>query len=66
MTALDQALKDYLGVRRALGYKLAENGIEVPAKAFRAPTAPAPAQVSRLRQNRVPAVSKLATAERAR
>lgn len=26
MTALDQALKDYLDVRRALGYKLAENG----------------------------------------
>lgn len=26
MTSLDQALKDYLDVRRALGYKLAENG----------------------------------------
>ena len=26
MSALDQALKDYLSVRRALGYKLAENG----------------------------------------
>jgi len=30
MTALDQALKDYLGVRRALGYKLAENGRQLP------------------------------------
>ena len=26
----DQALKDYLGVRRALGYKLAENGRLLP------------------------------------
>ena len=30
MTALDQALEDYLGVRRALGYKLAENGRQLP------------------------------------
>jgi len=54
------------GLRPKFLDKLAENGIEVPAKAFRAPTAPAPAQVSRLRQSRVPSVSKLATAERAR
>ncbi len=54
------------GLRPKFLDKLAENGIEVPAKAFRAPTVPAPAQVSRLRQSRVPSVSKLATAERAR
>ena len=54
------------GLRPKFLDKLAENGIEVPAKAFRAPAAPAPAQVSRLRQGRVPSVSKLATAERAR
>ena len=54
------------GLRPKFLDKLAENGIEVPAKAFRAPTEPAPAQVSRLRQSRVPSVSKLATAERAR
>jgi pilus assembly protein CpaF len=54
------------GLRPKFLDKLAENGIEVPAKAFRAPAAPAPAQVSRLRQSRVPSVSKLATAERAR
>jgi pilus assembly protein CpaF len=54
------------GLRPKFLDKLAENGIEVPAKAFRAPAPPAPASVSRLRQGRVPSVAKLATAERAR
>jgi pilus assembly protein CpaF len=54
------------GLRPKFLDKLAENGIEVPAKAFRAPTPEAAAPVSRLRQSRVPSVSKLATAERAR
>ncbi|MDQ3896092.1 MAG: Flp pilus assembly complex ATPase component TadA, partial [Actinomycetota bacterium] len=55
------------GLRPKFLDKLAENGIEVPAKAFRAPAAaPPPAQVSRLRNTRVPSVSKLAAAERAR
>jgi pilus assembly protein CpaF len=54
------------GLRPKFLDKLAEQGIEVPAKAFRAPTA-APAQpVTRLRNTRVPSMSKLATAERAR
>ena len=54
------------GLRPKFLDKLAESGIEVPAKAFRAP-APPPAQtVSRLRNTRVPSVSQLATAERAR
>jgi integrase/recombinase XerD len=30
MTDFDQAVNDYLGVRRALGYKLAENGKQLP------------------------------------
>jgi hypothetical protein len=38
----------------------------VPAKAFRAPTVAPPVPVARLRNNRIPSVSKLATAERAR
>ena len=54
------------GLRPKFLDKLAENGIEVPAKAFRAPVSAPPAQVSRLRNTRVPSVSKLATAERAR
>jgi pilus assembly protein CpaF len=54
------------GLRPKFLDKLAENGIEVPAKAFRAPTPAAEAPVSRLRPSRVPSVSKLATAERAR
>jgi hypothetical protein len=55
------------GLRPKFLDKLGENGIEIPAKAFRAP-APVVAQpqVSRLRNTRVPSVSKLATAERAR
>jgi pilus assembly protein CpaF len=54
------------GLRPKFLDKLAEQGIEVPAKAFRAPTAPVPAPVSRLRNTRVPSVSQLATAERSR
>jgi len=54
------------GLRPKFLDKLAESGIEVPAKAFRSPTMEAPAPVSRLRSTRVPSVSKLATAERAR
>jgi pilus assembly protein CpaF len=54
------------GLRPKFLDKLAEVGIDVPAKAFRAPTAVAGAPVSRLRTGRVPSVSKLATAERAR
>ena len=54
------------GLRPKFLDKLAESGIDVPAKAFRAPVAGPPAQVSRLRNTRVPSVSKLATAERAR
>ncbi len=54
------------GLRPKFLDKLAEKGIEVPAKAFRAPVPEAAAPVSRLRQSRVPSVSKLATAERAR
>jgi pilus assembly protein CpaF len=54
------------GLRPKFLDKLAENGIEIPAKAFRAPTSAPPAPVSRLRNTRVPNVSKLATAERAR
>lgn len=54
------------GLRPKFLDKLAENGIEVPAKAFRAPTSAPAAPVSRLRQSRVPSVAKLATAERAR
>ena len=54
------------GLRPKFLDKLAESGIDVPAKAFRAPAAAPPAQVPRLRNTRVPSVSKLATAERAR
>ncbi|MGH9265516.1 MAG: CpaF family protein, partial [Acidimicrobiales bacterium] len=54
------------GLRPKFLDKLAEDGIEVPAKAFRAPSAAPPQPVSRLRNTRVPSVSKLATAERAR
>jgi pilus assembly protein CpaF len=54
------------GLRPKFLDKLAEQGIDVPAKAFRAPTPPAAAPVSRLRNTRVPSVSQLATAERSR
>ena len=55
------------GLRPKFLDKLAENGIEVPAKAFRAPHAPAPAQQpTRLRSARVPSVNELARTERAR
>ena len=54
------------GLRPKFLDKLAEEGIEVPAKAFRAPSVAPPPPVSRLRNTRVPSVSKLATAERAR
>jgi pilus assembly protein CpaF len=54
------------GLRPKFLDKLAEEGIEVPASAFRAPTVSQTTPVSRLRQTRVPSVSKLATAERAR
>jgi pilus assembly protein CpaF len=54
------------GLRPKFLDKLAENGIEVPAKAFRSSAPPVPQPVSRLRNTRVPSVSKLATAERAR
>ena len=54
------------GLRPKFLDKLAESGIEVPAKAFRAPTDAPAAPVSRLRNTRVPSVSQLATAERSR
>src|SRR3954454_21978720 len=54
------------GLRPKFLDKLAENGIEVPAKAFRSSAPPVAQPVSRLRNTRVPSVSKLATAERAR
>jgi pilus assembly protein CpaF len=54
------------GLRPKFLDKLAEEGIEVPAKAFRSSTPASPQPVSRLRNTRVPSVSKLATAERAR
>ena len=54
------------GLRPKFLDKLAEEGIEVPAKAFRAPTAPQAAPVTRLRNTRVPSMAKLATAERSR
>jgi pilus assembly protein CpaF len=54
------------GLRPKFLDKLSEAGIDVPAKAFRAPTTAAPAPVSRLRNTQVPSLSKLATAERAR
>jgi pilus assembly protein CpaF len=54
------------GLRPKFLDKLAEQGIDVPAKAFRAPSPPAAAPVSRLRNTRVPSVSQLATAERSR
>jgi pilus assembly protein CpaF len=54
------------GLRPKFLDKLAEAGIEVPAKAFRSPVAAPAAPVSRLRNTRVPSISKLATAERAR
>ena len=54
------------GLRPKFLDKLSELGIDVPASAFRAPTAVAPPPVSRLRNTRVPSVSKLATAERSR
>jgi hypothetical protein len=55
------------GLRPKFLDKLAENGIEVPAKAFRAPT---PTQSessggSRGRNARIPSLSTLARAERA-
>ena len=54
------------GLRPKFLDKLSELGIDVPASAFRAPTAVAPPPVSRLRNTRVPSASKLATAERSR
>jgi len=54
------------GLRPKFLDKLAEEGIEVPAKAFRAPAPVQAAPVTRLRNTRVPSMSKLATAERAR
>jgi pilus assembly protein CpaF len=56
------------GLRPKFLDKLHEQGIDVPAKAFRAPE-PTPtgnASVSRLRSTRVPSVSNLAQPERAR
>jgi pilus assembly protein CpaF len=54
------------GLRPKFLDKLTEEGIEVPAKAFRS-SAPAPtASVSRLRHTRVPSASDLASAERSR
>ena len=54
------------GLRPKFLDKLAEEGIEVPAKAFRSPAvAPSPA-VSRLRNTRIPSATQLASAERAR
>ena len=54
------------GLRPKFLDKLATEGIDVPAKAFRAPTVAPATSVSRLRNSRVPSVSELATAERAR
>ena len=55
------------GLRPKFLDKLGEEGIEVPAKAFRAPHAPAtPQQPTRLRSARVPSVNELARSERAR
>jgi hypothetical protein len=56
------------GLRPKFLDKLAEEGIDVPAKAFRASPAPLRSQpsVSRLRGSRVPSASELATAERSR
>ncbi|HJV09395.1 MAG TPA: ATPase, T2SS/T4P/T4SS family, partial [Acidimicrobiales bacterium] len=54
------------GLRPKFMDKLAEQGIDIPAKAFRAPTVAPTAPVTRLRNTRVPSMSKLATAERAR
>ncbi|MEA2900884.1 MAG: pilus assembly protein CpaF [Actinomycetota bacterium] len=57
------------GLRPKFLDKLAENGIEVPAKAFRAPAAAAPqsagAAANRGRNARIPTLSTLARAERA-
>jgi pilus assembly protein CpaF len=55
------------GLRPKFLDKLAEEGIEVPAKAFRAAHTPSPApQRARLRSARVPSVTELARSERAR
>ncbi len=55
------------GLRPKFLDKLAEQGIEVPAKAFRAPSTAPPPTTSRLRgTTRVPSIAQLATAERAR
>jgi len=54
------------GLRPKFLDKLSDLGIDVPASAFRAPTAVAAPPVSRLRNTRVPSASKLATAERSR
>jgi pilus assembly protein CpaF len=55
------------GLRPKFLDKLAEQGVEVPAKSFRAvaPVRPEPA-VGRLRNTRIPTASELATAERSR
>ena len=55
------------GLRPKFLDKLHEAGIEVPAKAFRAPPGvPANGQAARSRSNRVPSISNLAQVERAR
>jgi pilus assembly protein CpaF len=55
------------GLRPKFLDKLAEEGIEIPAKSFRgAPPIRPAAPVSRLRNTRVPTASELATAERSR
>ena len=57
------------GLRPKFLDKLSENGIEVPAKAFRAPARPPPqsagAAANRGRNARIPSLSTLARAERA-
>jgi pilus assembly protein CpaF len=54
------------GLRPKFLDKLAEEGVEIPAKAFRSPAPATAAPVTRLRNTRVPDMSKLATAERSR
>jgi pilus assembly protein CpaF len=54
------------GLRPKFLDKLREAGIEVPAKAFRAPDRPRPAPPTRLRGGQVPSMADLARAERAR
>jgi len=56
------------GLRPKFLDKLSEEGIDVPASAFRSPSPPTRPEptVSRLRSRRIPSASELATAERAR